>query len=150
VPVLSRVAAERVRGEIAARGFSAIHPSAAGRPNTCRLADDPDTPADLRLFVWVQQVDLPNPQFPSEKARAFGGLVIRSRNGVDLSSSRNVLTTETAAPSNTFFRLGKPWEAAAREAADAFGAWLIGSPGRMSAALEKAVADMRGRKPDAE
>lgn len=137
LPAFSRLAAERVRQEIAARGFAAIASGGTGRPDSCRVVNHAEAAvaADLRIFVWIQQVDLPLPEFPSERPRAWGGLVIRNRAGRDLTTSRHVLASATPAPSNAFYRLGRPDEAAAGRAAEDFAAWLIASPGRLSEAL---------------
>jgi len=142
VPVLSRVAAERVRREIGERGFAAVLPGSTARPESCLHVTESESGADLVIHVWVQQVDLPLPAFPGERPRTWGGLVLRDSGGRDLASARFLTRSPPPGkPSDSFHFLASPDDPKAVMAADAFGAWVLGSPGRFSAEVERVLGD---------
>jgi hypothetical protein len=129
---LSRVAATRVLREVEERGYAAILPDAEGRPETCRLAGDPGG-ADLAIYVWVQQVDLPRAA-PDDDPVTHGGILLRDADGKDLAKSTGLLETP-GAPMSSLYAVGRPDDPRSIAAADAFGTSLLRSLGIFAKAV---------------
>ena len=133
---LSAVAAFRIWREIGEHGYGAILGEPAGRPSSCVLARGSEVEADLRVFVWVQVVDLPLDEFPDEPARTWGGMVLLGDDGRQYASSVN-LRESPEAPGDAFHRVAEPGEPAAVAAADAFGGWILKTPGELAARVSE-------------
>jgi hypothetical protein len=136
---LSRVAAGRIREEIVERGFAALLPDAAGFPESCEVTEASTADADLVAYVWVQQVDLPREPASEERPRIWGGLELRDADGRELARSVHVLVDQDrpGEPSSDLYVVGEPTDPTVTAEAEAFGAWLLGDPGRFAQQLDE-------------
>jgi len=142
---LSLIAADRIYREITARGFSAIYADSREGPESCILVNRSDNDLDLNIHVWVQAVNLPLPNFPTKKVMTYGGMSIYNSNGEELSKS--FLHSESPdKPTNEFYFVADPGSLEARKAADEFGAYIIGEPGRFSEKLNKIFEEMNDNR----
>lgn len=146
-PELSRIAAERIREEIADRGLAAIVDESKARPESVRTVDAPDGTADLVCYVWVQQVDLPRYPEGDDHPRVWGGFDVRNSDDERLAHSESLLVDhQPGTPSSALFVVADPKDPRARATADAFGARVVGAPGRFLRALNKNAGE--GKRAD--
>jgi hypothetical protein len=111
--------------EVASRGYAAILDGARGKPDSCKLIDEPSGDAQLTLYAWVQQVEL-TPHAPDGDPRVFGGLVLLDGDGQQLGSSSGT-TSAPGEPSNDLYEVASPIDPRAVQAAERFGPWMLGS-----------------------
>ena len=136
---LSRVAAERTRKEIVERGFAAIRPDAVGFRESCEVVEAPLAGADLVAYVWVQQVDLRGEPTSKDRPRTWGGLELRDTEDRQLARSMHVFVDQarSATPSSALYVVSDPTDPRVVAEADAFGAWLLGDPGRLAQQVDE-------------
>lgn len=138
IPSLSLAAARRVKKEIDEKGYAAIFADSTARPDTCVLAEAPDRNADMAIYVWVQQVDLP--RYPQADVPAVhGGIDFRDEKGKHIGGTYGILET-SGKPSTDLFYVADPEDPKAIKAADEFGLGLVGSVGRFNDALGEIFA----------
>jgi hypothetical protein len=125
-PELSRVAAGEIMREIEERGYAAIYPGSTLRPETLAVVDEPDDSADLTLYVWVQQVDLPKYEGEGDSPVTFGGIDLRDRDGDKLAFNSGTIEGD-GVPGSDLFVVAAPDDPRAHEAARKFGASVLDS-----------------------